>query len=475
MLPSHQVREAVSFEESHMRKKLAAVAICAASLLASACSDHSAPAPTAPAAMTPRTTVSLVPFATLACDFTVLKADVRDFAVLGNRDPLATIVGDLQALVKNGPTPAGTDKVYDGLSRLALMRGNSTYQKTSATGALFDDLVRRLLGCAESYVVAGAPKNEFKDALKAGWAFEVRGEAGVDAEEGVYERGATGSYWAAEASPTSTWAATISVAASGFTATDRALVFGYRRDSFTNDPNIGSAFEHFTLPPTGTGNALTLSPSLNIGLCNVATTSTLRVQHVNTILNKTSLACAPPPAGFTSVAMSQSMIGTGAALARQLFGFFAPQNAYAAFAAGSVGGAVSELSPSAVIDLQQVTLAFAQPIADGTNSTALKDTLGNPVKVTVTSKGGTPLPYAIVKLTVAGNNSTIAYFTGSGACQDGTCVIRTADTDGVVLFDGVKLTKAGGYTLAVSGTFDTGLNALTSPLFYSNPFNIQNK
>jgi len=52
---------------------------------------------------------------------------------------------------------------------------------------------------------------------------------------------------------------------------------------------------------------------------------------------------------------------------------------------------------------------------------------------------------------------------------------RTTDANGVATFDGVTLTKAGGYTLVATGTFDSGLNALTSPGVLSNAFNIQNK
>ena len=456
-----------------MRNKLAAVAVCAAGLVASSCSDQSTTQPRAPKA--PRFYVAATAaFNALTCDFTLLKADVRDYAA-SNKDSLYTIVSDLQTLVKNGPTAAGTDRVYDGLSRLAAMRGTSA-QKVGVSGAVFDRLTRRFLGCAEPYILAGAPPQDFSGALLPGWMYEVRGKPNVDPEVGAYERGATDSYWAAEALSNTTWAATIVVTApAGTTATDRAFVFGYRTSFLTNDPKVGSAFEHFTIPAI-TGGALTLNPALNIGLCNVgASLTTLRVQHVGTVLNKTTLTCAPAPQFANAATSSSTMLASGAVLARRAFGFFLPQTAYAALLAGSVGGAPSELSPSAVIDLQQVTLAFAAKIADGTNTSPLADTAGNPVRVRVTTKGGTPLPYAVVKLEIAGNSSTIAYFTGSGTGCLGGCVYRTADALGVASFDGVTLTKAGGYTLAASGTFDTGPNALTSPQFFSNQFTIQNK
>jgi hypothetical protein len=452
-----------------MRNKLAAVSICAASL-AAACVDRPAPVPTAPTATTPRTDVSAAAtFNTLACDFTALKADARAYAA-SNKDPIFTIISDLQSLVKNGPNAAGTDKVYDGLSRLALMRGTAL-QQVGVAGSVFDDFTRRFLGCAESYIVAGAPPQDFSTALLAGWMYEVRGKPNVDPEIGAYERGATGSYWAAEALPTTTWAATIVVTApAGTTATDRAFVFGYRTSFLTNDPKVGSAFEHFTIPAIA-GGALTLNPALNIGLCNVTTNVTnLRVQHVNTVLPKSALTCSTPPQFANAATSSSIMLASGAALARRAFGFFAPENAYAAFLAGSVGGAPSELSPSAVIDMQQVTAAFLNPIADGTNSTALKDTTGGPVRVTVKTLGGTPLPNATVVLSVSGNSSVIAYFSDNGGASVVT-VSRTTNAAGVASFDGVSLTKAGGYQLTATPTFD----GVAGPPALSNSFNIQNK
>ena len=108
------------------------------------------------------------------------------------------------------------------------------------------------------------------------------------------------------------------------------------------------------------------------------------------------------------------------------------------------------------------------------NSTPLQGTDGNPVTVNVTTKGGTPLAGVIVTLAVSGNSSVIAYFSDKGAPAQPT-VQRTTDANGVATFDGVTLTKAGGYTLVATGTFDSGLNALTSPGVISNAFNIQNK
>lgn len=289
-----------------MRYRIPAALICVASVALSACTDRRSASPTAPGNLTaPRSSVAVAALATLACDFTALKADARDYAA-SNKDVLFTIIGNLQTLRRTGPNAAATDKVFDGLSRLAAMRGTSA-QKAGVVGAVFDRLTRRLLGCAEAYVIAGAVAEDFSPALGPGWLYEVRGKTGVDAETGAYERGSATSYWAAEKGG-ATWGATLVVTApAGVTATDRALVYGFRlTDLFTNDPKAGSAFEHRTIPAIGTG-ALSVSPNLKIGLCNVDLNNTLRVQHITTVLPKQSLDCSTPPS-FASVSAATSSV-----------------------------------------------------------------------------------------------------------------------------------------------------------------------
>jgi hypothetical protein len=159
-----------------------------------------------------------------------------------------------------------------------------------------------------------------------------------------------------------------------------------------------------------------------------------------------------------------------ATLARRALAFFAPQPAYAAFLAGSVGGAVSELSPSAVIDMQQVVIAYADSIANGTNTKPLTMVDGGPVRVNVTTKGGTALPDVDVTLSVYGNSSVIAFFSVNGG-PDSVTVTRKTNALGVASFDGVSLTKAGGYRLVATGSFDK----VDGQAVISNSFNIQNK
>jgi len=184
------------------------------------------------------------------------------------------------------------------------------------------------------------------------------------------------------------------------------------------------------------------------------------------------LTCSGPPA-FASAATSTSrLLATlnPLSLAKAAVQFLSPRTASAAFIIGSVGGGVSELSPSAVIDMQSVDLHIVHGVADGVISQPLADSSGNPIQVSVTTKNGTPLPNVVVTLGIALNNSSIAYLQDGSAPPSAT-VTRTTDASGVATFSNVFLTKAGGYQLTATGGFD----GVTGAPFTSNSFNMQNK
>ena len=395
----------------------------------------------------------------LSCDINALKTNARDFAS-SNRDPLFTVIGDLQQLVKSGPTVAGTDKAFDGLARLAAMRG-TTAQSSTATGTAFNALTLGFLGCMESYIAANVPGDfSVAGALNPGWMYEVRGKASDDAA-GAYERGES-PYWAAEA-PQGWTVASTSVA-------KRFLIYGYRLTDFlTTDPTVGSAFEVSTIPTIASGG-LTLGSPLIIGQCNVDLTSTLRVQHEESILTLSELACATPPT-FASLSTGSGANGSfPLRLAQRALDLFTPRTLDAAMIIGSVGGAGSVLSPFAVIDMQSVQLGFVSPVANGVTSQPLADASGNPVQVRVTTQNGSPLGGVVVTLSIAGNSSSVAFFQDGSAAPSAT-VTRTTGADGLATFNNVLLTKAGGYTLVATGAFDGVAGA---PVL-SNLFNIQNK
>jgi len=191
------------------------------------------------------------------------------------------------------------------------------------------------------------------------------------------------------------------------------------------------------------------------------------VQHVNAILPLQPLACSTPPAFAAASTRSSRLL---ASLARHAANLVTPNTAQAAFKLGAIGGGASELSPSVVIDMQQVTLAFVKPVANGTNSVPLADANGNPIQVAVTTLNGTPLPNVVVTLSIVGNSSSIAFFS-DGTSAPSVTVTRTTGADGLATFAGVSLTKAGGYQLGASGSFDGVAGAPVA----SNSFNIQNK
>jgi len=163
-------------------------------------------------------------------------------------------------------------------------------------------------------------------------------------------------------------------------------------------------------------------------------------------------------------------------LAQRAATFFAPRPLYAATAflgGGSVTGSPDDWSPSAVYDLSAYLLKDLGTIADGNlkKDLALKTGGGAPtINVRLTSDStknaanGTP-----VVMSIAGNSSTIAFFSDNGA--DPTTTVTRYVKDGQVTFNNVRLTKTGGYKLAFQVAFD-GVSAFT---IFSNSFNMQSK
>lgn len=459
-----------------------AVILAAAGVALTACADNTVPAPTGPDAASRRNSPS-ASLAVPACDITVLKGHARDYAK-SSRDVLLTILGDLQTAVKNGPSAAGTDKVFDGLARVAAIRG-TTDQKSGVTGSVFDGLVTGLLGCAQSSVLANTEDQDFSGALGTSWLFEVRGKNNTPARQ--YDDLTGWSYQRGSASPATWWAAgpggtSWNSSITSSTLPKRFLIYGYPEPGFlTINGKFGSAFETRTIPKISP----TFGVSLKLGLCfadAVNITGTQRLNHNNEFVPNTALTCGTGPAPI-SVASTSGALGrlNPVSLAQRAVGFFAPQPAYAAFIVGAVGGGVSELSPSAVYDLSAIDLLKELgTIADGRVSRALETTVsvptyGKSVIVRAMTKPSTaepisePIVGVPIELSIAGNQSSIAFFSVGGV--PAVTVTRTTDAAGYANFGDVLLTKAGGYQLAFKVSFD----GVTGPPLLSNSFNFQNK
>lgn len=425
------------------------------------------------------------------CDISALRTDARLYANRSN-DVLLSIIGDLGSLVRNGPTTGGNDKAFDGLSRMAAIRGTSD-QKPGVTGAVFDRLVKRFVGCMQPAIYAGVLEPDppttatrgggFKQALGDGWVFEVRGKA-TDPATAAFERGAASptTWWAVDKRAAS-WAGSINSA-----LPDRVLIFGWRTSTFipSND-RAGSAFEHRTIPDVnkladpGTDFLL----DVNVGLCfldEADIITTQRVNHDSRFLPLSEdINCNTPPTPISANAGSLALGPLNPVrLAQRAAGFFWPQPLHAAtmFFGGSITGRPDDFSPSAVYDLSQIKLVF-DTIANGFVDTPLTAT-GAPaheVRVYAFSLDNTPVPIPGVDVVVkiAGNSSTISFFGGTSnadATITADSVIAKGTPEGYAKLTGVTVTKAGGYNLSARVNV---VGVVGSTLFQSLSFNIQNK
>lgn len=454
-----------------------------------ACTDRPE-SPTGPNAQIPSRASALT--LTGSCDVTQLKSDAKAYASKAN-DLLLTYIGDIPAALKadasvlNGPVPgpAATDKSFDALSRVAVIRGTSD-QKTTITPDVFDRLVKGLLLCMSSNTYANAPElpiGGFGLALGKNWVFEVRGKttSPADPTGPAFERGSTDGTWWVFDKNAATWGDAIS----SNWAPDRVFIYGYRTNFLGNYTLVGgSSFEHRTIPKTIKPNSTNpyFTVAAIVGLCFndgvVTTTPTQRVNHAGQFLALTNYgACSTPPA-FTPIASLASATLSPRALAQRVASFFAPQSLYAAtfLAGGSVTGSPDDFSPSAVYDLSGLQLGNPGPIADGVTSQPLQVKTGGPITLNVTVTGTTqPAPDGTpVTVSIVGNSSTIAFFADGSATATPSVTVTRFTTGGIVTYNNLYLTKAGGYQLAFQITAPPPATGV-GPMVLSTSFQMQNK
>jgi hypothetical protein len=472
-----------------------------------ACSDEPTSASRTPAVPRPslETASSLALQVITGCDANVIKTIARRYANKSN-DPLLTIIGDLGSAVRFGVNPTGNDKAFDALARIAAIRGTPA-QKPGVTGAAFDSLVKRVIGCMEPKVYAGVEEPNppttgggggFKQALGDGWVFEVRGKPTgtyADSAGPAFERtidATPDTWWAVDKVPGNTWATSINSTLTDCDGSptvdtcDRVLIFGWRTQTFIeSNARAGSSFEHRTLPKLNKSadpNTY-FALAVDIGLCfadGTDVTTTQRVNHNSKFLALAStIDCNSYP---TAITPTTGSLAFGALnpmrLAQRAAGFFGPQPLYAAamFDGGSITGRPDDFSPSAVIDLSQVKLVF-DPIEDSFVDSVLtsKTTPAHEVRVYAYSLDNTPIPGVNVVVRIAGNSSTISAFGGTSP-NDSTViysdrVVAKGTPLGYARLTGVTLKKAGGYTLSA----EVDVANFTSTPFNSLSFNIQNK
>ena len=468
-----------------MRSSLrTAFAVCVGGVVLGACTDQSS-APTAvkPRAVIP-SSVSRIQL-TETCDVNQIKADARAYAKKSNDVLLSTHIAGLATAVKNSNIVSATDKVFDALSRIGLIRGTAD-QKNDITPEAFHRLVTGLLKCADDDITANVPElpaGGFGLALGRNWAFDVRGKTAAPADETgpVYERGATdGNWWVLDKN-----AASWPLAITSNWSTDRVLIFGFRTDFLNISGRVGgSSFDHRTIPetvkPVGTNPFFTLSAL--VGLCfgdNAPINSTQRVNHNGQFLALTPYVCGDPPQFTPATGFAVGRFGPRS-LAQLAASFFTPRPLHAAtiFVGGSVTGSPDDFSPSAVYDLSGLQLAAPGEIADGQVSVPLflKGTNGAPITLPVTiTANGAPAPDGTpVTVSIVGNSSNIAFFKDNAQAAESATVTRYVE-NGSVSYAGLLLTKAGGYQLGFQITLPPPAVTVGPVVTSPNSFQMQNK
>jgi hypothetical protein len=218
-------------------------------------------------------------------------------------------------------------------------------------------------------------------------------------------------------------------------------------------------------------SALQFSPTskLTIGICNLDATSEdvfnkYRTEHKANLLTAVDPTCLrggtfSPVAANTGFTLQNTF-----AMVNRAVDFFAPQPAYAAsmFFVGSIGGAVSELSPSVIVNLKSSVMTFESQPQDAFINSPIPGAPGGTVRVKMTTLAGTPLNGVLVKIRVQNNSGSFVASNGDEA---------TTGLDGIASFPNLSVNKAGGYLLIASGTYDTDLSGSV----ISNLFNVKNK
>ena len=477
-----------------LRRSLFAIAAVGA---VAACSDEPTPAPTAPVTPgAPQFDVGVAArpaWIPSVCDITLLKSDARAYAKKSN-DQLLGIIGDLGTEYGKSRFRNATLKAFDGLARVAAIRGTGD-QKTDITPAIFNSLVEGFLACMEPAVVDNAieptppPPNAgigFGAALGSNWVFEVRGRTTNDKEPALQRTKdpAPETWWTLEPPGAATWAQAIG----GTLNLDRVFVYGYQTSAVAFPGGVGSSFDHLTIPrisrdaPPKSGPDLRpYTLSVEIGLCGVEPGDSRFLNHDNVFVPLlTGIDCdliTPqqilPTSSGLAFGGSRPMM-----LAHQAMNLFAPKLLHAAAFRSVTGGSRDYLSPSSVYDLSLLNLGPVGTIADGRNSepVVLFGTAIPPLPVTlkVTVVGGGNAPDGTpVTVSIVGNQSNIAFLKdGASAPATATVTRYVSGGDGVVSFENLIVTKAGGTQLGFQIEFD----GFASPqIITSNTFNIQNK
>jgi hypothetical protein len=383
-----------------------------------------------------------------ACDPVTLGKDAKKY--LPNRDPgfdlISTLKGDYQ---KSGVGAATTADGFAVLARLAFVRDNNLQIGTATDGGLVAD---ETLGCMS--VPGGVPTSFAAVSSLDGGIFEVKPTGAVVALGNLNNASVK---WGAEPGSNGWPAGTY-------------LVYGYQTG--TNP----FSFELGTIPAGVVTAASQAANPLSVGVCSssVVVDQTGKATAANLLVHSGSEILSLVRLGFchTSV-MSPNTSPSWLALVRShVASFFSPTTLFAQDDSRDfIGGLPSGWSPFEVdgFTASNVTLTFSQQPGNTTTSSPPVT-----VKVTATPATNTTLPPLNIRLTIAGNNGTPAFFAvngGTAGLIDAPAVPNGDGTATATFTYGY--TKAGGYTLTAAGFIGGG--GVKTPAVISSLFQVQNK
>jgi len=404
-----------------------------AALALGACADGAGDLSTAPSS--PALQVASHDGIVLACS----PSDVQKYArnLFGGSSPVLNQAKLITT--KNANTDPALNAGYNVMASVADLRaGTALGAWTSAQQTNATELTIRLIGCmdvqlSDPAITLAGLRTALMDALDPddSGAYAVPdGGSVVSARNLTANLSMTGS-----AVPPGTFSAWL--------PGSRVLLLGRGVATFATEISGGVAYDWMTVRKFGASSYV--GEGL-VGLCrsSSAALNQLRVEHLHgthTILpfyTATGLLC-PDPIGTLGFPAARTFAGR---MAQNLFALVQPKPLFASAAAVTgPGGGVRLLSPFEVIEPVAVKVSFAEPPADVAVNVPIVDTLGNPIKVTVTGNLNTPWQGVDVMLSgMANNGETLAL-----ACSTGT-----TDSNGEVTFPALSVNKPGGLRLVAT-------------------------
>jgi len=389
----------------------------------------------------------------LTCDINNISSDARNYFGSSSKDAVFDAISTLKSDLKNGISSATTSDVFAILARVAAVRYTNAAVGTTADGAA---LVDDALACA---TWAGSVPATFSAAGSLGSGIFAVTPITGHVEAFVGSSGGNpvvaSPRWGAEPASTNGW------------PSGTYLVYGYP----TSGTDATNGFELGTLPPGVINPTTTATNPIDVGICaaNTVVDGNGKPIAANLLVHDGTeiLPIAPLHFCSTTAALNRST-SWFASLTGRLVSYFSPTllNAQDDLGGREIGSGPSGWSPFK----PKKFLASNDQLSFSTQPINTKVSGSETVVVHVTSQDASALPPLNVRLTIAGNNGTPAFFTYNGNVVDHIDVKTNGSGDATFNFG---FTKAGGYTLTAVAYISSGVVG-TAPAI-SALFNVQNK